>query len=300
MKRQLISIITFYSLAFALSATAQPKQIKKQPNEQANIPCEKAPKHMSCIPAGEFIRGSNDGPKNTHPQEKIYLQTFYMDQYEVTVEQYEACVKSGKCKKQKTAYYDYSRPKQPKVGIDWYAADTFCKVMGKHLPTEAEWEKAARGIDGRLYPWGNKKATCKEAVIKDHRGRSCGVKKLKGKHPEKGRTLVVGSRPPFLYKLYDMSGNSWEWVADWYSRSYKHCGASCQGKNPKGPCEGAKTCPGHVHKIVRGGSWYWPAEHATTIYRRPHVPHNNPYHHFGFRCAASTTEAKKLTVKESS
>jgi formylglycine-generating enzyme required for sulfatase activity len=83
-----------------------------------------------------------------------------------------------------------------------------------------------------------------------------------------------------------MSGNAWEWVADWYSKSYQACGKDCQGTNPKGPCQGAAKCPGHPEKVVRSGSWYWDASYATTTKRRSHFPENKPqYHHFGFRCA---------------
>ena len=101
-----------------------------------------------------------------------------------------------------------------------------------------------------------------------------------------------------------MSGNSWEWVADWFSRSYAECGADCEGVDPLGPCarrdepgrpgEVASACPGKTRKIVRGGSWYWDASYATGVWRRPHFPKNQPFHHFGFRCAASPAEAAAL------
>jgi len=266
------------------------------PDGTAIAPCV-ATKTMGCVPGGPFLRGSETGKDNEKPQATVWLQTVYMDQYEVTVEQYEACVKAKKCKKARTRYRDYSRPKQPKVGVRWYDAVDYCRALGKHLPTEAEWEKAARGTDGRTYPWGEKRATCKESVIKDGRGRSCGVKKSAGGKPEKGRTFVVGTRAPTQYGLYDMAGNSWEWVSDWSSKSYKRCGKSCEGINPKGPCDGKERCKGHRTKIVRGGSWYWPASYATTTYRRRHVPSNDPYHHFGFRCAASPEEAETIRTK---
>jgi formylglycine-generating enzyme required for sulfatase activity len=246
--------------------------------------CGHPPEGMACIPGGVFLRGSDKGPRNTRPQQSIWLQTFYMDKYEVTVESYQACVAAGKCRPAKTNYRDYSRPRQPKVGVSWYAAQRYCRAQGKQLPSEAQWEKAARGVDGRLYPWGDAMATCERAVIKDKRGRSCGVKKRFG-HPEKGRTFVVGTRPSNEYGLYDMAGNSWEWVADWYSKSYAHCGAACQGPDPRGPCQGQEPCSRHTMRIVRGGSWYWGPKQATTIFRRAHVPKNRPYHHFGFRCA---------------
>ncbi len=258
------------------------------------LPCADAPPGMRCIPGGPFLRGSDDGPRDTRPRSTVWQQTFYMDAYEVTVAEYDRCVAEGACGPAKTNYGDFSRPRQPKVGLDWFHAERFCRARGKHLPTEAEWEKAARGTDGRAYPWGDEPATCERAVIMDEHGRrSCGVAK-QGGSPEKGRTFEVGSRAPNPYGLYDMAGNAWEWVADWYSKSWAACGAACAGVDPRGPCNGESPCRGHTEKVVRGGSWYWPASYATTFYRRPHDPANRPYHHFGFRCAASPAEAGAL------
>ncbi len=263
-------------------------------------PCGEAPLGMACIPGGPFIRGSDDGPKNTRPQETIWLQTFYMDLNEVTYEDYKACQKSKACLRGGPLYNDFSRPLQPIVGTSWYASVKYCEVKGKHLPTEAQWEKAARGPDGNLYPWGNEEATCERAIIQDERGRSCGVQK-KMEHPEKGRTFEIGSRPAGVYGLYDMSGNSWEWVYDWDSRSYAACGDKCRGTDPKGPCDGKEPCAGHEKRVVRGGSWYWDKTYATAIYRRTHFPANLrevEFHHFGFRCSASLEEAKALVESQ--
>ena len=204
----------------------------------------------------------------------------------MTVAEYEECVANGKCDKAKTNYWGFSRPRQPKNGISWFDAKQYCEAQGRRLPTEAEWEHAARGFDGRSYPWGEERATCELAVIKDGRGRSCGVRKNRGKH-EVGRTFVVGSRPPNQYGLYDMAGNSWEWVQDWGSDSYAECGEACAGVAPKGPCDGDSPCKGHYRRVVRGGSWYWPAPYSRSFHRRFHFPKNDPYHHFGWRCAAS-------------
>jgi sulfatase modifying factor 1 len=258
------------------------------------VPCEEPPPGMACIPGGPFIRGSDDGPKNTRPQATVWLQTFYMDLYEVTNEQYQACRATKKCRRARPLYNDFFRPKQPIVGGDWYSAVEYCAWRGGHLPTEAQWEKAARGPDGALHPWGNEPATCESAVIEDERGRSCGVRK-KMEHPTKGRTFVVGTRPAGVYGLFDMSGNAWEWVADWASKDYAACGDACVGTDPKGPCGGDEPCRGHTQKVVRGGSWYWPAKYATGIHRRTHYPANAPeFHHFGFRCAASLDEARAM------
>ncbi len=259
------------------------------------LPCEEPPPGMACIPGGPFLRGSDDGPADTRPQATVFVQTFYMDTHEVTVEEYRACVRSGRCPEAGPRYLDFDRPRQPITGVSWYDAVAYCRAQGKRLPTEAQWEKAARGTDGRLYPWGNEPVDCRRAVIMDASGRSCGVRKARGGHPEKGRPLEVGSRPPGLFGLHDMIGNVWEWVADWYSPSYGACGADCLGVDPAGPCDGREPCPGHHRRVVRGGSWYWPAAYATAIRRRPHVPRNDPeFHHFGFRCAATVEEARAL------
>jgi formylglycine-generating enzyme required for sulfatase activity len=264
------------------------------------IPCEEPPPNMSCIPGGPFIRGSDDGPPNTRPSAIVFVQTFYMDKFEVTVAEYQECVRKGLCNPAGPRYLDFDRPRQPITGVSWFDAVKYCTAMGKHLPTEAEWEKAARGEKGALYPWGNDEITCERAVFMDAKGRSCGVKKTRGKNPEKGRPLEVGSRPAGVYGLFDMVGNVWEWVYDWYSSSYAACGKDCEGIDPKGPCHGADRCPSHNLKVVRGGSWFWPKQFNTSIFRRPHNPHNDPeFHHFGFRCAASVEEARRLKEKSS-
>ncbi|MCC6215589.1 MAG: SUMF1/EgtB/PvdO family nonheme iron enzyme [Polyangiaceae bacterium] len=247
---------------------------------------------MRCVPGGGFLRGSRRFQRE-RPAERVWLQTFYLDTHEVTVEAYEACVARGHCQPARTLYEDFSRPRQPKVGVTWAHADAFCRAQGKQLPTEAQWEKAARTDDGRRYPWGNERATCERAVIETRAGRGCGVKK-QGETPDTGRTQEVGSRPPNPYGLYDLSGNAWEWVADWFSESYAKCGAACRGVDPKGPCGGADPCPGHFQRVLRGGSWFWDESYATTTFRHHHYPANEPYHHFGFRCAATLDQAREL------
>ena len=264
------------------------------PGAPAPLPCVEAPPGMACVPAGWFVRGSDEGPENARPAARVWLQTYYMDIDEVTYAEYKACVKARACDAEGgPAYTDFDRPRQPINGVSWFHAERYCKAQGKRLPSEAQWEKAARGPAGELHPWGDAPATCERAIIKDAAGRGCGVKK-QGDKPETGRPWEVGSRPVGRYGLHDMSGNSWEWVSDWYSRSYAECGQDCLGPDPLGPCAGAPACPGHPRKLVRGGSWYWDASYATGVWRRPHVPTNRPFHHFGFRCAASADEAAAL------
>lgn len=255
---------------------------------------------MKCIPAGTFIRGSNTHDADERPEEKIDLDEFYIDTYETTNREFNECLAAGKCRNclkenkctQVTAGYGklYQGEKQPVVGISWYTAKEYCEFRGKRLPTEAEWEKAARGPDGNLYPWGNEPATCARAVIEEgepgQKRKGCFAKKLPVDWHM--HTSDVGTRAPGVYGLYDMAGNSWEWVEDWYAPSYASCGEACRGKNPKGPCNGAAKCPGYTKKVLKSGSWWWPGDYTRGSKRRAHIPENFPeYHHFGFRCAKS-------------
>jgi formylglycine-generating enzyme required for sulfatase activity len=224
--------------------------------------------------------------------ETVWVQTFHIDLHHVTNEEYRQCVAAGDCPKAGPRYRDFHHSRQPVTGVGWHDAVRYCEARGKRLPTEAQWEKAARGTDGRTYPWGDEPATCERAVIKDHRGRSCGVPQ-KSRMPWKGRPLDVGSRPAGIHGLFDMAGNSWDWVRDWYA-PYRDCGDECRGVEPLGPCAGKEPCGRLRRRVVRGGSWYWDASRATTWYRRAHVPSNDPFHHFGFRCAATVDEARAL------
>jgi formylglycine-generating enzyme required for sulfatase activity len=280
------------------AAGEPPPEPPKLPDGTPIVPCEDPPLGMACIPGGPFLRGTDaEAPTNARPQATVWLQTFYLDVHEVTYEEYEACEKAepkaARCDRAGPQYLDFDHPKMPIQGVSWFHSRKYCQLHGKDLPTEAQWEKAARGPEGELYPWGDEPVTCERAIIKDAKGRSCGLPKGKSK-PETGRPWDVGSRPAGRYGLYDMMGNSWEWVLDWYSRSYAECGGQCEGVEPKGPCGGAETCPRHYMRVVRGGSWYWDAEHATGVFRRPHFPANEPFHHFGFRCAASAEQARVL------
>ncbi|MCZ8156188.1 MAG: SUMF1/EgtB/PvdO family nonheme iron enzyme [Leptospira sp.] len=261
----------------------------------AVLPCKgKSIDGMSCIPSGTMIRGSNKFEPNERPEHSVFVGEFWMDQFEVTNLDFQLCLEAGYCKdclKNQTcdfigARYGkiYQRPKQPVLGVSWYTATEYCHWKGKRLPTEAEWEKAARGEGGDLYPWGNEEPSCKLAVIEVDGKKGCFSEKLE--KPHWMTTDDVGKKPVGRYGLYDMAGNSWEWVSDWYSESYEKCGSSCLGDNPKGPCNGNEVCSGHTQKIVKGGSWWWPGTHARGSFRRAHVPKNYPeYHHFGFRCA---------------
>jgi formylglycine-generating enzyme required for sulfatase activity len=258
------------------------------------LPCDVEVSNMSCIPVGHAWRGADDGPDNAKPRTEVWLQTYWMDQFEVTIAEFRACQNRGACPKGGPFYPDFSRPHQPIVGMSWIAARAYCLAHGKQLPTEAQWEAAARGPAGAAFPWGDEPATCRRAVIRDKRGRSCGTPMARSSEPYKGRTFVVGSRPAGAYGLFDMAGNAWEYVADWYAPDLATCGAACAGIDPRGPCDGAEQCPGHPDKLVKGGSWYWSAELAAGWIRRPQPPNNSPFHHYGFRCAATAEQARAL------
>lgn len=279
------------------------------PDGEEMAPCLGEVLGMACIPGGPFERGTAAAHACTQgenrragtgygPPQEVWQQTFWMDLTEVTYGEYQRCAEEGLCPPSRPAYNDYDRERQPMVGVTWYAAQAFCAAEGKHLPTEAEWEKAARGPGGDAHPFGDAEVTCAQAVVRDAGlGRSCGVPKAPP-DPEKGRTWEVGLLPAGHHGLYDMVGNAEEWVADWFAVDLAACGADCQGTSPKGPCQGAARCPGHTQKMVKGGSWYWGPEHAYGWHRRPHFPENRPYHHFGFRCAASLAEARWLLASQ--
>lgn len=251
---------------------------------ETEIPCgANAPEGMVCVPGGPFWRGNDNAKPDEKPRMRITVSPFFMDTYEVTNEQYFQCVEAGKCDPPIKYYAMFARPKQPVVAVSWYESYDYCKYAGKRLPTEAEWEKAARGPNGEVYPWGNEPATCNRAVYEQPLGaKGCGT----------GLTSNVGSRPVGRYGLYDMAGNSWEWVNDWKTECYdgckQPCGADCSGPDPKGPCGGGPgRCANFHEKVLKGGSWYFTADRMRGAERRGVSPSNRGPHRLGFRCARS-------------
>ncbi len=225
----------------------------------------KVPKDMVLVPAGEFIMGSNDWWPKSGPEHKRYLPDFFIDKYEVTNKDYMEFVKATGHRM--PDHWKYNKGKIPKgkenhpvTYVDWFDADAYCKWRGKRLPTEFEWEKAARGTDGRAFPWGDK------------------FDKNKANTPQYGHgdTMPVGSfengKSP--YGVYDMAGNVFEWTASWY-KAYPN------NKHPD-PNEGER------YRVVRGGSWYdctyyrcgISAPTFNRIFFNPYTRNNN----FGFRC----------------
>lgn len=264
----------------------QPARAQRTPASTVAWPAAKPcpppahiPKGMACVHGGVFQLGDARGRREERQPGKVFVDTFLMDTHEVTTEAYESCIEQGVCREPKR-YRRYSAPRQPMVAVSWFDAVKYCEHLSKRLPTEAQWERAASGPDDTTYPWGNEPATCERAIIKDRRGEGCG----------RGVTWKVGSRPAGHWGLFDMAGNVHEWVQDWYSPCLtgcpKACGKACFGVNPKGPCGGARKCPGRRGlRSVRGGSWYWPGTRARASARRGSGAPNRGPHRFGFRCA---------------
>lgn len=192
---------------------------------------------MVYIPAGEFQMGSETGDNDEKPIHNVYLDAFWIDQTEVTNAMYANCVAAGGCAKPSSAAYleDGAHPNHPVAFTSWKDASSYCTWAGRRLPTEAEWEKAARGgLESKSYPWGDETPVCDKGVNNGAQKSGCG-----------GPMIPVASFGRNGYGLYDMAGNVWEWVADWYSIDYY---SSSPGSNPTGPLSGEE-------RVVRGGSW---------------------------------------------
>ena len=195
---------------------------------------------MALIPGGNFEMGDhfNEGASN-HPVHTVCLVAFYMDIYEVTNAQYQKFMSATGHTAPK--YWNNSRfnaPEHPVVGVSWYEAAAYAEWAGKQLPTEAEWEKAARGgLTGKRYSWGDEPPDAGGVYRANYDPGNSAADGY-------AYTSPVGSFAPNGYGLYDMAGNVWEWCADWYDNGYY---ANSPPNNPLGPDSGS-------YRVLRGGS----------------------------------------------
>ena len=234
---------------------------------------------MVYVPQGEFVMGLDKDEKHGYfnPGHTVYLDSYWIDQTDVTNAMYARCVDAGTCKaphSPKNVDTVFKGDNQPAGFVNWNDANTYCRWAGRRLPTEAEWEKAARGTDGRTYPWGNQKPA----------GNLLNFADIKSTMPEADKSIddgykftsPVGNYPDGAspYGALDMAGNAFQWVQDWGSNNYY---ANSPDKNPQGPSSGED-------RVIRGGSCY-SDENGVRSALSISIEPSSVFGNLSFRCA---------------
>lgn len=234
---------------------------------------------MVLIPKGEFTMGSKDHSDELPHQ--VVLDGYYIDTYEVSNGHYREFMKTTG--HPAPAYWDdprLNKPDQPVVGVNWYDADAYCEWAGKRLPTEAEWEHAAKGPGGSHFPWGHT------------------IDPTKANYGQNvGKTMPVNSYPEGVshFGVHNMAGNVFEWVNDWYDPDYFRVSTAY---NPQGPANGYNFANQGPVKVLKGGSWLAPQTSLHSSHRFWNQPENNSYGvGLGFRCATSVDSKGRHVVK---
>ncbi|HEX8750362.1 MAG TPA: formylglycine-generating enzyme family protein [Nitrospira sp.] len=257
-------VFLLFLLVLAHVSQAQLDRLRKS---RALEPVADSP--MVEIPAGEFVMGfdGTQALEDERPLHHVWLDVFSIESYEVTTAQYASFLAAEK----RAAPWQWDsvdlaqHGDRPVIGVTWHDAEAYCRWKGRRLPTEAEWEKGARGTDGRLYPWGNQEPTTELANFALGARFSYSQVLLPVRAREQGRSP---------YGLYHMAGNVYEWVQDWYATSYYE---TSPPRNPSGPAQGQ-------FKVLRGGSWSDLPKYLLT-YGRFKLPPETRNSYTGFRCA---------------
>ena len=231
---------------------------------------------MVHVPAGEFLMGDDASPfAPEKPAHLVYLDEYWIDRTEVTNAQYRACVEAGVCPEPEFWWNEELNGDDQPVLVPWESARTYCERVGARLPTEAEWEKAIRGIDGREWPWGNEFEENRANLSDDVDGY--------------GGTAPVGSFPGDVspFGLLDAAGNAAEWVSDWFDREYY---AHSPAQNPTGPASGEQKV--HRAPISNGGGG---PEKCRCVARYG----VDPSWEYGFRCVSTKPPEEEAALPPS-
>ena len=249
---------------------------------------------MVLIPAGEFEFGAPEGTKTEATSEnelqesegfnKVYLSSYYIDKYEVTNSQYRLCMDAGVCTEPydvtsilyQNYFYNANYAGFPVIWVTYGQAETFCQWAGKTLPTEAQWEKAARGSEFRIFPWGDTGPTDNiETTIANYSAIFGDV------------TIAIwGDEGTSPYGVYNMAGNVAEWTSTWHNIDtyYRKRTDGVVVSDPISPAESPTN-----EKVIKGGSWVSLTDEITTFARDKAFP-NYRYYNLGFRCVQSVSE----------